>query len=103
MADTGHCAACGIEEHMHLLDGKRSPGNEHDESADFDRLECVACYGPGWHPCAVEHIALSVARRLTPFYQKWRATHGIATHESVDELKTRWGLWGDAPPTDLNI
>ena len=40
----GHCHACGLPTHLDLLDAKPSvPGG-----ADYDRLECWECYGPGY-------------------------------------------------------
>lgn len=67
--DLGRCAACGITEHLNLLDAKPSSGNE---NGDFDRLECVACYGPGWMPCGgAGDFALSVAPSLKALYRRW--------------------------------
>ena len=52
-----HCAACGNLTPIRLLDAKPSdlrPGETltqaADRGADFDRLECQACYGPEWLP-----------------------------------------------------
>jgi len=41
----GHCQACGQPTHMDLLDAKPSRPN----GADYDRLECWECYGPGYN------------------------------------------------------
>lgn len=66
--DVAACQACGKPEHLHLLDAKDATG-----SGDFERLECIACYGPGWAPCAMEHLSLSVRPELAPVYAMWDA------------------------------
>ena len=66
---TAKCDQCGIHEHIHLLDAK--PEKEGD--TDFNRLECIRCYGPFWLPCAVEHLSLSIAPELKPYYDEWKA------------------------------
>lgn len=63
--ETMACHGCGIEESINLIDGKD------DGTGNFNRLECVKCYGPGWNPCAIEHIAESVQPSLRPFYDGW--------------------------------
>lgn len=68
---TARCDGCGIVEDLHLLDGKPSTGNADD---DFDILECIRCYGPGWMPVGgPEDFARSVAPELKPHYDKWKA------------------------------
>lgn len=49
------CTACGKPTPLHLLDAKPSrlrTGETIDDAAwrnaNFDRLECRECYGPGW-------------------------------------------------------
>lgn len=67
--DLGRCANCGITEHLNLLDSKSSRG---DENGDFERLECIQCYGPDWMPCGgAQDFALSVAPSLKPLYRRW--------------------------------
>jgi hypothetical protein len=62
--ETDACAACGRSFPLHLLDSKptRLAGpiiinadefyselcNALDANEELDRLECEACYGPGW-------------------------------------------------------
>lgn len=70
MTDTGKCAKCGIEEHIHLLDAKPSDGDW--EGGEYDRLECVRCYGEGYELLALEHIKLSIAPELAPFYAAYK-------------------------------
>lgn len=69
MADTEKCMKCGVLEHIDLLDGKSPDG---DENGDFSRIECIACYGPGWC-CADsgEDIRKSVAPSLAPHYERY--------------------------------
>jgi len=43
----GHCAACGRPFAYEELDAKPEPGAD-PETADFTRLECRDCYGPGF-------------------------------------------------------
>lgn len=60
-----HCAACGKAEHIDNLDSKPEPtvwlwairlfrgqafmlSYAADRGHDFTRLECAACYGPGY-------------------------------------------------------
>lgn len=43
------CACCGKLTEIDMLDAKPEPG-EDPETADFTRLECRTCYGPGWLP-----------------------------------------------------
>jgi hypothetical protein len=44
------CHACGTPTHIDDLDGKPEPHNQPDPegSTDWTRLECGACYGPGY-------------------------------------------------------
>jgi hypothetical protein len=65
-----HCDACGTSEHIHLLDSKPEPGVD-PETADYTRLECIACYGPEWLPCAEEHVGLSIRSDLAWHYHAW--------------------------------
>lgn len=53
------CRTCGQSTHIDDLDAKPerrdvrkygSIGAAGEAGADFTRLECRACYGPGWHP-----------------------------------------------------
>lgn len=56
MSADSKCAECGKKTPVHLLDAK--PGPERwtverlraaaDAGADFNRLECRDCYGPGY-------------------------------------------------------
>lgn len=65
----GHCQGCNVREHLNLLDAKSST----DENGDFDRLYCVACYGPGWCPTGgSEDFALSIVPRLWWRYRLWQ-------------------------------
>lgn len=67
------CHGCGIAEHIHLLDAKPgTPERRVPRRPDFERLECIACYGPGWAPCGgANHLTLSVAPSLRSLYQNW--------------------------------
>lgn len=68
---TIRCHKCGRVEDAHLIDGKPHPGA--DENSDFTRLECIACYGPGWLPTGgVEDIKRSVCPDLAPHYERFR-------------------------------
>lgn len=66
MVETMACDACGIKEYIHLIDGKD------DGMGDFNRMECVRCYGPDWNPCNEAHIAGSVQPSLKPHYLRWQ-------------------------------
>lgn len=46
---TGTCRACGLVTNINLLDAKPEHGCD-PETADFTRLECADCYGPGYLP-----------------------------------------------------
>jgi hypothetical protein len=63
--DETRCANCGSRTPIDLLDAKpprlAGPGGDPIlrkkelmdalfNNEDFDRLECQACYGPGWQP-----------------------------------------------------
>ena len=44
----GHCHACGLPTHLDLLDAKPgTPERVDPHAADWGRLECWECYGPG--------------------------------------------------------
>lgn len=55
--DNAECAACGRTFSLDQLDGKPGPGTftaaqlaaAADRGADFNRLECRGCYGPGFN------------------------------------------------------
>jgi hypothetical protein len=66
------CHACGRVEHIDLLDAKP---DEPDNPAgcDWNRLECIACYGPGWCPATVpDAFARSIRDDLHGLYRGWR-------------------------------
>jgi hypothetical protein len=69
-ADYFKCQRCGVREHIDLLDAKPSSGDEND---DFDRLECVACYGPGWCPASgTDDFKMSAVPRYWWRYRLWQ-------------------------------
>jgi hypothetical protein len=85
LLDICRCHHCRTFEHIDLLDGKPSDG---DENGDFDSLLCIACYGPGWRPTSGEQdTAKSVEPRFAPYYAKWadqaRAAARLVTHRST--------------------
>ncbi|WP_316196639.1 hypothetical protein [Bradyrhizobium sp. SZCCHNS3053] len=44
------CHSCGTPTHIDDLDGRPEPHNQPDPDGktDWTRLECGACYGPGY-------------------------------------------------------
>jgi hypothetical protein len=50
--ETEPCMKCGTPTDINLLDAKAPRGGSPDRGADFTRLECERCYGPGWLPMA---------------------------------------------------
>ncbi|PDT77200.1 hypothetical protein [Bradyrhizobium sp. C9] len=75
MTDFIICRNCGTEEHAHLIDAKPEIGA--DENSDFTRMECIACYGPGWRPAAsTSDFKLSVAPHLAPYYAAYAGRMG---------------------------
>lgn len=73
-ADTIACHGCGRREHAELIDAKPQPGTD-PETSDWTRLECVACYGPGWEPVGEGSLDLSVRPDLKPYYDQWKREH----------------------------
>lgn len=63
------CASCGRDEHAELIDAK--PSNGDWECGDYDRFECIGCYGPGWAPLSYRSIDKSVRKELQPQYAAW--------------------------------
>lgn len=63
------CAKCGRDEHAELIDAK--PSNGDFECGDYDRFECIECYGPGWAPLSYRSIDKSVRKELQPLYAAW--------------------------------
>ncbi len=63
------CATCGLWEHIDLLDAKPSCGDF--ENGDYDRLECIACYGEHWIAIDRKHVHKSIAPSLAPFYAQY--------------------------------
>jgi hypothetical protein len=72
--DIATCDGCGIREHIDLLDAKPDdPSNP--EGCDWNRLECIRCYGPGWDVLSdIDDITKSVASELAPYYLGWLLT-----------------------------
>lgn len=62
------CSYCGIEEDIHLLDGVLTKDGE-----DSGKLACIKCYPVqgSWCPTGIEHIQISIATTLKPFYDEW--------------------------------
>lgn len=84
------CDRCGRIEHIDLLDAK--PNNPaRPESCDWERLECIACYGPdygGWNPAPVPDVfALSICDELVGLYRGWRLMNWIR------EKRAAFRLW----------
>lgn len=65
------CDSCGIFENINLIDGKDSG------TGDFDRFECIRCYGKDWSPCSDNHIAESVQPQLKQLYDRWERVNVI--------------------------
>lgn len=93
-----HCAcdACGRVEHIDLLDAKPDdPSNP--QGCDWQRLECIACYGPdhggwcpanGWFPgCSPDPFRLSICEELHGLYRGWRILHWFY------ETRAAFRLW----------
>lgn len=71
MTTSARCHACGRLEHIDLIDGK-APAGADPETADYDRLECIACYGPGWLPATHDAFGLSINEELHGLYLGFR-------------------------------
>lgn len=73
MTDPDHvaCDACGRVEHIDLLDAKPDdPSNP--VGCDWNRLECIACYGPGWLPGGDGNTSVSICDELHGLYLGFR-------------------------------
>ena len=70
--DIATCMTCGAREHINLMDCKPPPGHPNPENADWNHMECIACYGPSWLPLDQTDIALSINPRLRWHYNAWR-------------------------------
>lgn len=75
------CDRCGRVEHIDLLDAKPDdPANP--EGCDWNRLECIACYGPahgGWLPAGGMRRPdlVSICDELHGLYIGWRLMNWI--------------------------
>lgn len=80
MSDLGKCTHCRIVENIDLLDGKSPLPHDHPDhdSSDFNLLECIRCYGPGWCPAMGNaDILKTVAPTLTPRYALYLLRDGL--------------------------
>jgi hypothetical protein len=85
--DISPCSKCGTMEHINLLDGKPSSGDEND---DFDLILCIQCYGPGWCPTrGEEDIRLSVEPRFAPLYAAWAKANRASVYERTAAARAR--------------
>ncbi|CAM5769871.1 hypothetical protein [Bosea minatitlanensis] len=85
--DHAACDCCGRIEHIDLLDAKPPAGGV-PETADWSRLECIACYGPGWLPMEDGALRRSINNDLHGLYlgfrlkrwlgECWRRARGLA-------------------------
>jgi hypothetical protein len=76
----GQCHICGCHENIELLDARD------DGTGQFELIECIACYGPGWLPTGGVEISESLCLDLQPFYAVFRVEdQGRAT---VRDLQT---------------
>lgn len=92
-ADAGdyiRCMTCGVREHIDLIDAKAPPTDP--DNPDWEWFECVACYGPGWNPCAgIRDFWKSRAPRLWPHYALWAAKDIWRTIRfRWDDLRDQW-------------
>lgn len=96
------CHACGRIEHIDLLDAKPDdPSNP--AGSDWNRLECIACYGPGWLPAGGGRRPdlISIRDELHGLYLGWRLMNWIAERRAAFRywrLRRRWRRRGDRRP-----
>lgn len=62
------CDACGLPEIVELIDAKPTGG---DWEGDYDRNECIACYGSGYDMLSWSHKVLSVRPELAGLYDAY--------------------------------
>ncbi|MDP1866970.1 MAG: hypothetical protein Q8L13_11605 [Bradyrhizobium sp.] len=64
------CLNCGVLEDIDLIDAKAPPCHPDPDNADFEHMECIACYGPGWETnlTAEQMQTKSIAPHLKPLY-----------------------------------
>ncbi len=74
--DHAACDCCGRIEHIDLLDAKPDdPSNP--AGCDWTRLECIACYGPGWVPAGFTPFEGAICDEMAGLYRGWRITSWI--------------------------
>lgn len=76
------CASCGRVEYIDLLDAKPDDPNN-PESCDWNRLECIACYGPGWCPGGDGDLSLSIREDLHGLYRGWRIVSWLRDRQAA--------------------
>lgn len=87
--DHATCDCCGRLEHIDLLDAKPDePDNP--QGCDWNRLECIACYGPGWLPATEGAVTRSACEELHGLYLGFRMRRWLAA--AWAGMKRRLGL-----------
>ena len=90
------CHSCGRVEHIDLLDAKPDDLDA-PEACDWNRLECIACYGPmfgGWNPAGTSRPDLvSICPELHGLYRGWRILNWISERRAAFRywrMQRRW-------------
>ena len=86
--DGAPCEACGLRTPIALLDAKPGPSLVDwttETPGDFERLECPACYGPGYLPGEDRSWGSALA-------MAWRRT----MRRNLDLLALTWRALRDA-------
>ena len=100
--DHATCDCCGRLEHIDLLDAKPDePDNP--EGCDWNRLECIACYGPNWVPGGGTRRPdlVSICGELHGLYRGWRIMNWISERRAAFRywrVRRRWAKRGDRLP-----